>query len=59
MELHVWTVNDPVRMVEYIELGVDNILTDRPEVLASILEERAELTNDEYLLLRIQNALKR
>jgi len=58
-ELHVWTVNHPVNMVEFIELGVDNILTDRPEVLASILEERAKLTNDEYLLLRIQNALKR
>ena len=58
-ELHVWTVNHPVNMVKFIEIGVDNILTDRPEILAQILEERAELSPDEYLLLRIQNALKR
>ncbi len=58
-ELHVWTVNHPVNMVKFIEIGVDNILTDRPEVLAQILKERSELSADEYLLLRIQNALKR
>ena len=58
-ELHVWSVNDPLQMVQFIELGVDNILTDRPDVLARILKERADLTADEYLLLRIQNALKR
>jgi glycerophosphoryl diester phosphodiesterase len=58
-ELHVWTVNHPVNMVTFIEIGVDNILTDRPELLAQILKERADLSPDEYLLLRIQNALKR
>ena len=58
-EIHVWTVNHPVDMVEYVELGVDNILTDRPDVLASILEERAELSPDEYLLLKVRNWLKR
>lgn len=29
VEVHVWTVNDPQRMVELVELGVDGIITDR------------------------------
>ncbi len=37
--LHVepWTVNDPELMKQYIEWGVDGIITDRPDLLVEIL----------------------
>lgn len=36
----VWTINDPSEMRRLLDLGVDTIMTDRPEVLAGVLEER-------------------
>ena len=33
----VWTVNDPVRMADLIELDVDGIVTDRPDLLRQVL----------------------
>jgi glycerophosphoryl diester phosphodiesterase len=33
LKLHVWTVNDERRMRELIEIGVDGIITDRPDRL--------------------------
>ena len=32
-----WTVNDPELMKQYIEWGVDGIITDRPDLMVSIL----------------------
>ena len=37
MELHVWTVNNPTRMQQLIDLGVDGITTDYPELLRDLL----------------------
>ena len=34
-----WTVNDPKLMRQYIEWGVDGIITDRPDVMIEVLEE--------------------
>ena len=36
-EIHVWTVNNPAEMERLINLGVDNIITNRPDVLRSII----------------------
>jgi len=38
--IHVepWTVNDPELMRQYIEWGVDGIITDRPDLMIEILE---------------------
>ena len=33
-EVHFWTVNDPVRMRELIELGADGIVSDRVDLFA-------------------------
>ena len=36
----VWTINDPGEMARMIEMGVDGIITDRPDLARGVLEER-------------------
>ncbi len=43
LELHVWTVNNPTRMQQLIDLGVDGITTDFPEVLYDLLTPTTSL----------------
>jgi glycerophosphoryl diester phosphodiesterase len=57
MEVHVWTVNTRERMWDVIERGVDNIMTDYPPRLREVLEERAEMTNGEKVLLAFRSWL--
>ena len=38
--VHVWTIDDPAEMETLIDLGVDGIVTDRPDVLKDVLERR-------------------
>jgi glycerophosphoryl diester phosphodiesterase len=38
--IHVWTVDDPQQMHELLDLGVDGIVTDRPDLLNEVIEER-------------------
>jgi len=33
LQVHVWTVNDPDDMLRLTEMGVDGIMTDRPDIL--------------------------
>ncbi|MCC7428616.1 MAG: glycerophosphodiester phosphodiesterase [Alphaproteobacteria bacterium] len=35
-----WTVNDPAEMAGVIALGVDGLITDRPDLLRRVMEER-------------------
>lgn len=53
--VHVWTVNEPVDISLMIDRGVDNIITDDPATAVRVLEERADLSNVERLLLRFRH----
>jgi glycerophosphoryl diester phosphodiesterase len=42
LEVHVWTIDDPAEMRRLLSLGVDGIMTDRPDLLRDVLRERGE-----------------
>ena len=42
LQVHVWTVNNRSEMAELLDLGVDGIITDRPDVLKELLEDRGQ-----------------
>jgi glycerophosphoryl diester phosphodiesterase len=56
-DVHVWTVNTREDLSRMIDLGVDNIITDEPALLAALLEERANLTELERFLLKARALL--
>ena len=39
IKVEPWTVDDPELMKQYIEWGVDGIMTDRPDVMIDVLQE--------------------
>jgi glycerophosphoryl diester phosphodiesterase len=39
-EVHVWTIDEAERMRALLDLGVDGVVTDRPDVLRSVLRDR-------------------
>jgi glycerophosphoryl diester phosphodiesterase len=42
LQVHVWTVNEPGEMAAYLDLGVDGIITDRPDLLRDVLISRGQ-----------------
>ncbi len=39
-QVHVWTIDDAAQMEHLIDLGVDGLFTDRPDVLRTVLQNR-------------------
>ena len=50
-EVWVWTVDDPRAMSDWIDRGVDGILTNEPETLVRTMKERTDLSDAQRLLL--------
>jgi glycerophosphoryl diester phosphodiesterase len=40
MEIHYWTIDDPDTMEKLIDAGADGILTNRPDLLLNLIEEK-------------------
>ncbi|MBZ5488229.1 glycerophosphoryl diester phosphodiesterase membrane domain-containing protein [Halomonas aquamarina] len=57
-EIHAWTVNDRARMSTLIDLGVHAIITDYPDRLRELIEERHELSDGALLLVKLRNWLR-
>jgi glycerophosphoryl diester phosphodiesterase len=41
-QVHAWTVNDAVTMHRMLDMGIDGIVTDRPDVLNDVVKERTD-----------------
>ena len=40
LAVHVWTIDDEQEMADLIDVGVDGVMTDRPQALEAVLSER-------------------
>ncbi|WP_165227266.1 glycerophosphodiester phosphodiesterase family protein [Aquisphaera insulae] len=56
-DLYAWTVDDPRRMLNLIERGVPNIVTNRPDLLIRIRDELAGMSDVERRLLAARHLL--
>lgn len=51
LEVFVWTVNQPIEMSRMLGRGVDGLITDHPALAKEVIQERAESTLGEKLLM--------
>lgn len=45
LQVHIWTIDEPVEMEHLLDIGVDGIMTDRLTVLRGVLESRGLWSN--------------
>jgi len=54
-EVHVWSVNRPRTMIKFIDMGVDHLITGVPATARGLLDERAALSSEELLFLKVRS----
>jgi glycerophosphoryl diester phosphodiesterase len=54
-QIHVWTVNDLQTALSMIEVGVDNIITDKPVAIQNWLQAWNDLSDTEKIALWLRN----
>jgi glycerophosphoryl diester phosphodiesterase len=54
-EIHVWTINDLRTALTMIEVGVDNIITDKPEFMQRLLRAWNDLSDTEKIALWLRH----
>ncbi len=55
MAVYAWTVDDPVRMVELMEMGIDGLITNDPILAKRVVERFLALPPDKRVLLRFRD----
>jgi glycerophosphoryl diester phosphodiesterase len=55
MQVHVWTVNREEDMATFVDLGVDNLLTDHPALARKVVADREALSRQEKILLTFRH----
>jgi glycerophosphoryl diester phosphodiesterase len=46
LAVYIWTVDDETDMRKFIGLGVDGIITNKPDLLNSVIRESAKTRKD-------------
>ena len=54
-QIHVWTINDLQTALSMIEVGVDNIITDKPDAIQDLLQAWNDLTGTKKIALWLRN----
>lgn len=58
LPIYCWTVDDPKRMLELVEMGVDGIITNDPVLANKIIAEYRKLTPAQHIMLRFRSFWK-
>jgi len=58
-DVMVWTVNDPVGMSSMASRGVDVIITDKPALGVSLMDQRKQLEPTERLLMQLADIFQK
>lgn len=55
-QIFAWTVNDPISMSTIVGRGVDGLITDKPALARSVLQQRARMSVPERLLVELADS---